>query len=105
MNVYWFQVHYPRGKPHVNVQFAESVSTAYAQEVHASIELPRAMNAKYPRQTQPVALRVNAMRPPTREHLTRLDPGFQRYLDDYLKLSENDSAPVEPSGSDRSPIF
>ena len=105
MKVFWFKVHYPRGRPHVNVQFAPDLASAYAQEVRASVAIPRAMNARYPRQPQPVALRVIAMRPPSAAYLAEIDPGFKRYLDDYLKLSDTESAPVEPSGSDRSPIF
>jgi hypothetical protein len=105
MKVFWFKVYYPRTGAHVNVQFAPDLATAYASQVRAAVTIPRAMNAKYPRQPQPVASRIAAMQPPSAAHLAQTDPAFQKYLDAYLALLDNDPAPVEPSGSDRSPIL
>lgn len=93
LNVYWFKVHYRRGTPHVNIQFASDLPTAYVQECRASIAQPRIMNTKYPRAPQPVAVRVMAMQPPSRAYLTDIDPKFQAYLDEAIHVLDNDIAP------------
>lgn len=93
LKVYWFKVYYRHGTPHVNIQFASDLSTAYAQECQASIALPRIMNTKYPRAPQPAAVRVMAMQPPSRAYLTDIDPKFQAYLDEAARILDNGIAP------------
>lgn len=105
MKVFWFKVYYHRVGAHVNIQIAPDLANAYAQERRSSIAIPRAMNAKYPRQLQPVANRIAAMLPPSEAHLMQIDLTFKRFLDECLLSADTDNAPVEPSGSDRSPIF
>jgi len=104
MQWYWFRVYYPKGAT-VNVRLSPTLAAAYAEQCRDSITLPRRLNAKYPRQPQPIAVRVVALKPPSRAHLMQIDPHFLAYLDAFARMPENDPAPLEPSGSNRSPIL
>lgn len=93
LKVFWFSVYYGKTRC-VNVQFAPDIDTAYAQERRASIALPIEHNRKYPRaRAQPVATRIQALRPPSREYLETLDKQFAAYLDEARRVLENDSGP------------
>lgn len=99
LKVYWFKVYYPRGGPHVNVQIAPDLDTAYAQERRSSIEIPLVMNARYPRQPQPVASQIAVMREPTRAYLQQIDPRFLSFLDEACRVMDTPGVPSEAPAS------